>query len=65
MVLEKLKNKIDSVEYVVATADGTQTVENGVVTGLKDKDGYLTAEFKIQNPILMNTLSLLSDTMQT
>ncbi len=54
MVLEKLGNKVDSVEYVVATADGTQTVEKGIVTGLKDKDGYLTAEFKIQNPILMN-----------
>lgn len=54
VVLEKLGNKIDSVDYVVSTADGTQTVENGSITGLKEKDGYLTAEFKIQNPILMN-----------
>jgi len=54
VVLEKLGNKIESVEYVVATADGTEIVENGNVTGLKEKDGYINAEFKIQNPILMN-----------
>ncbi len=54
VVLEKLGNKIDSIAYEVSTADGTQTVENGTVAGWKDKDGYLTAEFRIQNPILMN-----------
>ena len=54
VVLEKLGNKIESVEYEVSTADGSQTVENGNISNFKEKDGYLTADFKVQNPILMN-----------
>ncbi len=55
VVLEKLGNKIDSLEYEVSTADGTETVENGKINGLKEKeDGFFSADFKIQNPILMN-----------
>ena len=54
VALEKLGNKIDSLAYEVSTADGTETVEYGKITGLKEKDGYLKGQFKIQNPILMN-----------
>lgn len=54
VILEKLGNSIESVGYEVSTADGTQTVENGSITNLKEKDGFFTADFKIQNPILMN-----------
>ncbi len=54
VVLEKLGNKIESLDYEVSTADGTQVVESGSVSGLKEKDGYLRADFKIQKPILMN-----------
>ena len=54
VVVEKLGNKIESLAYEILTADGTQTVEHGNITDWKEKDGYITSSFKVQNPILMN-----------
>lgn len=54
VVLDAMGNEVASVAYEITTADGTQTVENGTILNLKEQDGCLTAQFKVQNPILMN-----------
>lgn len=54
MVLDPMGNTIESVVYEVSTADGTEVVEKGNITSLQKENDYLVADFKVENPILMN-----------
>ncbi|MBS6194012.1 MAG: hypothetical protein KH828_00345 [Clostridiales bacterium] len=54
LVLDPMESKVDSVNYQVATADGTTVVENGKLTGLSKDGEYLRADFQLETPILMN-----------
>ncbi len=54
VVVDTLGNEVESVEYEISTADGSRKLENGLLTDLKETDGALSGEFKVENPILMN-----------
>ena len=52
-------NDIKSISYKVMSADGSETVENGKIGKLTREDSYVTADFKLENRILMNQEYLL------
>ena len=57
--IQPFQNQIGSVSFEVLTADGDKTMENTQVTGLGEKDDYVTAKLAIQNKLLINTEYIL------
>ncbi|MGN0314030.1 MAG: hypothetical protein ACI4EG_04460 [Fusicatenibacter sp.] len=46
--------KVKNVTYTVESADGSGIVENSVIKSFREEGAYLTAEFSLETPILMN-----------
>ncbi|MCD7744606.1 MAG: hypothetical protein LUI13_04860 [Lachnospiraceae bacterium] len=55
ILVQPFDSNVEAVSYEVLTLDGSESLENTSVTGLKqDDDGNLTATLTIQNQMLLN-----------
>lgn len=61
--LKYYDNKISGVDYELSSLMDGSLVENGKVKNMSDEDGFLTAEFRLEKPILLDQEYLLKFTV--
>ena len=54
IAVDAKETKVKNVTYTVASADGSEILENSVIKSFQEEGTYLTAEFSLETPILMN-----------
>lgn len=54
VVVDPMESQVEELGYQVSTADGSTVVEEGKITSLEKDGENLRADFKVENPILMN-----------